>query len=186
MDRRRRKSTTLGVLLILVGAWFLTVEFYAPLGDWADAFAEWPMWIIATGVLFLIAGLVGGVPDLAIPAAIISGIGGILYYQNANNEWETWAYAWTLIPGFVGVGVFVANALKGKFKRAVREGGGGVVTSLVMFVIFGGFFQPLVGGPQFLDDMRTFWPVLLILLGLWMLVRPKFRRRAPRSEPEIV
>lgn len=185
MNRRKRRRTTLGVLLILIGTWFLAVEFYAPLGDWADAFAEWPIWIVAVGVLFLVAALVGGVPDLVIPAAIISGIGGILYYQNATDEWSTWAYAWALIPGFVGVGVFIAKTLKGQFKRAFRDGGSGIISSLIVFVVLGSIFQPIVGGPQVLFEMRTFWPILLILLGLWMLVRPIFRRRQ-QPKPEIV
>lgn len=179
MDRMRRRSITIGVLLVLIGGWFLAVEFYEPLKDWANAFAEWPMWIVAIGALVLVAGVVGGLPSLAVPAAIISGIGGILYYQNSTGEWETWAYAWALIPGFVGVGVLVSNMLQGQVKRALREGGRSILFSLFLFGIFGGFFHQYVGGPEFLGQLGDYWPALLILAGLWILVRPMFKRKRP-------
>lgn len=185
MDRRSRRSITFGVLLILIGGWFLAVEFIEPLNDWANAFAEWPMWIVAMGLLFLVAALVGGTPGLAVPAAIISGIGGILYYQNSTGEWDTWAYAWALIPGFVSVGVAIQYLLNGNFRQALREGGGGILASLFLFSIFGAFFFPYVGGPKLLGQLGDYWPVLLILAGLWILVRPMFKRKR-HVEAEVV
>jgi len=179
MDRRRRRSITIGVLLVIIGGWFLAVEFYAPLKDWADAFAEWPIWIVAAGLLFFVAGLVGGVPSLSVPAAIISGIGGILYYQNVTGEWETWFYAWTLIPGFVGVGVMISNLLQGYVKRSLREGGRSILFSLLLFGIFGGLLHQYVGGPEFLGQLSDYWPALLILAGLWIIIRPLFKRKRP-------
>lgn len=185
MNRRRRRSITFGVLLILIGGWFLAVELIEPLNNWANAFAEWPMWIVAVGVLFLIAALVGGTPGLAVPAAVISGIGGILYYQNATGEWGTWAYAWALIPGFVSVGVAIQYLLNGNFRQALREGGGGILASLIMFGVFGAFLHPFVGGPEFMGQLSAYWPVLLIFLGLWILVKPIFKRRR-RVEADVV
>ena len=116
MDRRRRKSITVGVLFILIGGWFFAVQNYEPLNQWSDAFAEWPIWIVAIGILIFVAGLLGGAPSLAVPAAIISGLGGIFYYQNLTGEWDTWAYAWTLIPGFIGVGTLIQYLLQGKIR----------------------------------------------------------------------
>lgn len=177
MDRRRRLSITVGVLFILIGGWLFAVQFYSPLKDWADAFAEWPMWIIATGVLVLFAGLVSGSPKLAVPAAIISGLGGIFYYQNLTEEWDTWAYAWTLIPGFIGVGTLIQYLLQGKLRLALRQGGGAIVLSLFLFGVFGGLFYDSVGGPDFLANLSDYWPVLLIIIGLWILLRPIFKRK---------
>lgn len=177
MDRSRRKSITIGVLFILIGGWFFAVGFYEPLNDWADAFTEWPMWIVATGVLILVAGLVSGSPSLVVPAAIVSGIGGIFYYQNATNEWNTWAYAWTLIPGFIGVGTLIQYLLQGKIRKALRQGGGAIAFSLFLFGVFGGLFYDSVGGPEFLAGLSDYWPVLLIMIGLWILLRPIFKRK---------
>ena len=101
---------------------------------------------------------------------IMCGIGGLLYWQNETGNWESWAYAWTLIPGFVGVGVFLAELLEGKVRSAVQSGGWLIFISLTMFGIFASF----LGGP---DWIGPYWPVLLILAGVVMLVRVFVRRR---------
>ncbi len=41
------------------------------------------------------------------PSIIVGGIGGILAYQDYTGHWESWSYLWTLIPGFVGLGIGV-------------------------------------------------------------------------------
>jgi len=172
----RRRSLTFGVLLILIGGWFMAVQIFEPLEDWLENFSDWPFWIIGPGLLFLAAAIVSGVSGLAIPGTIISGIGGILYYQNYYTDWESWAYAWTLIIGFVGIGVFIMHLLDGNLRKAVSEGGNSIITSAVLFLVFGSFFRAIFGQEPFLGD---YWPLLLIVAGLWMLVRPFLRRRTP-------
>jgi len=66
--------------------------------------------------LLLFVGGATGVPALAVPATIISGIGAILYYQDTTGDWDSWTYVWALIPGFLGVGLLIAGVL-------AREGG---------------------------------------------------------------
>ena len=117
---------------------------------------------------FLIAAMLTGIPGLAVPAAIIGGIGGLLYWQNQTGNWESWAYAWTLIPGFVGVGIIVSGLLGKQPGKALREGLNVIVVSLILFALFGSF----LGGRNIFGP---YWPVLLILLGLWLLVRPFWR-----------
>lgn len=166
MDRRRRSSLAGGLILILLGAWFLAIQWLPGLQVWFS----WPWIIIGVGAFLLLIGLLTRVPDMAIPACIVGGIGGLLYWQNATGDWGSWAYAWALIPGFVGVGIILSGLLGGKTRQSVREGGGLIITSLVLFTVFGAF----LGGPNLLGD---YWPVLLILLGLWTLIRPFFRSR---------
>jgi len=107
---------------------------------------------------------------MAVPACIVGGIGCLLYWQNATGNWESWAYAWTLIPGFLGVGILLAGLLEGRLRQSLDSGIFFIVISLVMFAIFGSF----LGGLQIFG---LYWPVLLILFGLWMLVRTLFRSR---------
>lgn len=73
--------------------------------DWLDANFIWPMWVIGAGALVFLIGLITGNPGMAIPASIVAGIGGILYYQETTGNFSSWSYMWTLIPGFVGNGV---------------------------------------------------------------------------------
>ncbi len=166
MDRRRRSSLAGGILLILLGVAFLAFQVLPGVRHWFS----WPWIIIGVGVLMLLVSLLTAVPALAIPACIVSGIGGLFYWQSVTGNWESWSYAWALIPGFVGVGILLSNLLSGKVRQAVRDGGGLILTSLILFVVF----ASLLGGVNLLGP---YWPVILILLGLWGLVRPLFRSR---------
>ena len=71
----RRGSLTFGILLILIGGWFLAVQFIPALGDWVSRFFDWPFWVVGPGLLFLVAAIVSGVSGLAVPGSIISGVG---------------------------------------------------------------------------------------------------------------
>ena len=170
MSRRGRSSLVIGVLLVLFGVVWLVVELVPGLSAWVGATLSWPVIIVGVGFLLLALGLLTGEPGMAVPACIVGGIGGLLYWQNATGNWESWSYVWALIPGFVGVGVVLSGLLGEDTRRSLRDGGQLILVSLVMFLIFGS----LAGA---LGSLGTYWPVLLILLGLVMLVRMLFRSR---------
>ncbi len=164
MTRRKRLNLVGGLALILLGIWFLAVQFRPELGLWINIEWSWPLFVVAAGVFLFVLGLLTGEPDMAVPASVVGGIGILLYWQNATGNWGSWVYAWTLIPGLAGIGTILSGLLGGGFRKALRDGGGLVVISLILFMIF----ASLLGGPNLLGD---YWPVLLIALGLWMLVR---------------
>ena len=158
---QKRSSIIVGTILILVGLLFLLMQIFPELGFNLDMSSQWPLVIIFVGVL-LILGAILGSPRLAILGSITTGIGGILYVQNLTNSWSSWAYIWTLIPGFVGIGLLVAGILGYKRRASWRAGGRLLLISVMLFLIFGAFFNGL-------GVLGQFWPVLLIILGLWML-----------------
>jgi hypothetical protein len=166
MDHRRRSGLAAGLVLILLGALFLLVQFVPEL----RLMVSWPLIIVGVAVFLLVIGLLTRAPGMAVPACIVGGIGGLLYWQNATGNWESWAYAWTLIPGFVGVGIVLSGLFGGETRQAVQGGGWLILISLALFAAFGSFFGAL-------GLMGPYWPVLLIVLGLLILVRPWFRRR---------
>jgi hypothetical protein len=70
---------------------------------------------------------------------------------------------WSLIPGFVGVGVLLQGLLGENTRQNLKHGLNLMVISAVMFLVFSAFF----GGWNLLG---SFGPaILLILLGLWVL-----------------
>ena len=42
--------------------------------------------------------LLTGQPGMLVPACIVGGIGGMLYWQNLTGDWASWSYSWSLIP----------------------------------------------------------------------------------------
>ncbi len=123
MEKRNRTQLVLGVILILVAGWLIATRVNPDLAKIIRLPAfDWPMWVVFSGAVLLVIGLLVGAPGMAVPACIVAGIGGILYYQNATGNWESWAYMWTLIPGFVGVGSILAGILGEDFKSSVRHG----------------------------------------------------------------
>jgi hypothetical protein len=170
MDTSRRSGLAGGLILILVGGAFLAAQFVPGLRSWFGAENSWPLIVVGVGILFLVLAVALRAPPLAVPGCIVGGIGCLLFYQNATGNWESWAYAWTLIPGFVGLGVVLAGLMEGQARRALSSGLWLMLISLVAFVVFGSFLG--------LGRFSPYWPVLLILGGLLILGQTLFGRRS--------
>jgi hypothetical protein len=166
---KNRGQLALGLILILLGAWFIAQRQIPALETWVEQYLHGAMYVVAAGAIILLIGLLVGAPGMAIPAAIVAGIGGILFYQEQVGDPSSWSYMWTLIPGFVGVGQIIAGVLN-RSGREARSGGNLILVSAVMFVIFAAIFGKLaMFGPYFPA-------AVLIVVGLWFLVRGFWRR----------
>lgn len=174
--RQNRSNLFLGLLLILIGGWMFVTRQVPSVQAWLDANFIWPMWVIGAGALVFLIGLITGNPGMAIPASIVAGIGGILYYQETTGNFSSWSYMWTLIPGFVGVGEILAGLLGERTRRNLSSGTKNLVVSAVMFLAFGTFF----GGLSILGDYGA--PILIILLGVYVLVRGFMRGSKVQDE----
>lgn len=174
MTSSQRSALVGGIILIGLGILFLLGQIIPNLFGWLDAFS-WPLIIVAGGVLFLIIGVLTNTPGLAVPACIIGGIGLLLYWQNQTGNWESWAYAWALIPGFVGLGTLLMGLWQGKWDE-VRGGLWLMVISAIMFVVFGAFLGGLFGGG--FGFIGKWWPLALIALGVLSLIDVVSKRRA--------
>ncbi len=175
MEKQNRTQLILGILLILIGILYVVGQQIPALKQLTHLQFVWPFYVIGAGLLILVIGLLTGAPHMAIPASLVAGIGGILYYQNQTQDWNSWSFLWTLIPGFVGVG-YVLVALFGEnigpnLLRAVNL----LVISAVLFLIFAAIFQRL-------NILGPYGPAaLLILLGIYVVVRGLVRAGRPRG-----
>ena len=166
-----------GIILIVIGSAFLAGRVLdITLGP--DA---WPLWIIIPGLGMFVASFAipprGGL-GLAIPGAIVTIVGAILWFQEANGLYETWAYAWALVaPTGPGLGMLAYGLVRGDRELA----GDGLRTTLVGLGLFAGFalfFEGALGlsGGRIagLDDAL---PVIVIGLGVLLVVLSLFGRR---------
>jgi hypothetical protein len=157
----------LGIILILAGVWFFADQSFPSFSAFFDQYFKWPFTLVWIGALILFIGLLSGNPGTAVPAAIVAGIGGILYYNEAYaaNGQAAWSYMWTLIPGFVGVGSIVAGLLGDNPRQNLKNGVNLLVISALLFLAF----ASILGGLNVLGDYGL--PILLIVLGVWFLGR---------------
>jgi hypothetical protein len=174
--QQNRSSLFLGLLLILLGGWMLLTNQVPAIHEWIQSHSTGSVYTIGAGVLILLIGLFTGSPGMAIPAAIVAGIGGILYYQDLNNDYSSWSYMWTLIPGFVGAGTILAGLLGESTRHNLARGLRLLIVSAVLFLAFGTF----LGGLSILGEYGA--PILVILLGVYVLARGFMRGRGVQDE----
>jgi hypothetical protein len=156
---RNRSQLALGIILILLGALFIAQRQVPAIHQMTYIFMSWPLNVVAIGTLIFLIGLLLGAPGMSVPAVIVAGIGGILYYQKFANDYTSWSYMWTLIPGFVGLGEIISGLLTRSNYKA-RNGVNLIVASAVMFIVFAAIFGKL-------NILGPFGPaVLLILVGV--------------------
>ncbi|MBI5965356.1 MAG: hypothetical protein HY863_17915 [Chloroflexi bacterium] len=163
MNKQGRSQLALGVILILLGAWFLLDKSVPAFHEIFDQYTKWPVNMLLIGGGIFIFGLVLGQPGMSVPAAIVAGLGGIFYYQEATENYASWSYMWALIPGFVGVGTVLAGILGENTAQNIKHGLNLMVISAVLFLVFSSFF----GGWTLLGNFGP--AILLILLGVWVL-----------------
>jgi hypothetical protein len=163
MEQRARSAIASGAILVVLGVLLLVARLVPGLFGQLT----WPFIVIGVGVLLLVLAIATGNAGLAVPACIVGGIGLILWWQNTNNRWETWSYAWTLIPGFVGVGALVQGLLESKPVKALLDALWPVLISAVLFAVFSSFF----GGPLFGVPWYYLAGGALIVLGVLVIIR---------------
>ena len=172
MSKERRSDLVFGIIMLLIGAWFLLAQFNLVPGvnKIMNVQYQWPLIVIGVGVFLFLLGLLVRAPGMSVPACIVGGIGGILYYCNSTGNWGNWSFLWTLIPGFVGIGVLLSTLLGGNERGGYREGLRLILVSAILFIIFVMIFS---GQVLFLK----YWPVLVILAGIWIIIQAFVRRK---------
>ncbi len=172
---RGRIQLALGAILILIGIGFLLNQTMPAFREFFAPYIQWPGSLFLIGAAILIFGLIVGMPSLAIPAAIVAGIGGILYYQQTTNRYDTWSYMWTLILGFIGIGIAVQGLLGESTAYNLKRGLNLMVASAVLFLVFAAIF----GGLNLLGQFAP--AIVLILLGVWVLGSGLYRSFGKRK-----
>jgi hypothetical protein len=187
-DRRNRPSIVIGVVLILLGLFFLfsqlvNLVFHIQIGSYT-----WPLLILAPGLLLYFLAFFNDVKTgrvLVVPGSIVSAVGLLLFFQNITNLWATWAYAWAFVfPTSLGIGQIIFGWLR---RRAdlVREGWGFARVGGIILLVGFTFFELLIG----ISDLGFFglrgfcFPLVLMAGGLLFILFNLRPSRKPASTP---
>jgi len=172
MDKKQRAIVTAGGVAILLGVLVIVGSFLPP----GSRVVSWPLIVIGIGAAFLLSGIGTTAVGLVIPGTIVTGIGCMLYVQNLTGWWDSWSFAWALIPGFVGLGLLAFDRLTGAsegLKTATRVL---VAVSAALFLVF----AASVGRQTWA------WIVLgavLVAAGVVVVLRAMRSGGAPRKAP---
>jgi len=184
--QRSRVTTGVGALLIALGLLFLAQQVFG--FSWSSA---WPFFIVAMGLVFFAGVVVGGraAGPLAVPGAVITTVGLILLYQSTFGQYQTWAYAWTLLIVASGVGLLIDAAWRNRPERA-QLGRALIGVGVALFVVGFVFFEGVLNFSGLTDQLPAglggrivgvLGSLALIALGAFLLLR-----RSGADAPEDV
>ena len=167
--RRGGSGIALGVVLVVVGAFYLVVQLA---GVDLSSFG-WPLFIIIPGLTLLIVGFVSLGTGAAIPGGILTMVGLVLAYQNSTGYWTSWAYAWALVaPGGVGLGLFL-QGLRERNGSLIRQGRSLMFIAALIFMVGFVFFESILNISGINDQplVKAALPALFIVIGILLLGR---------------
>ena len=167
--RRGGSGVALGVVLVVVGAFYLVVQLA---GADLSAFG-WPLFVIIPGLTLLIVGFVSLGTGAAIPGGILTMVGLVLAYQNSTGFWTSWAYAWALVaPGGVGLGLFL-QGLRERNPSLIRQGRSLMFIAALIFMVGFVFFESILNISGINDQplVKAALPALFIVIGILLLGR---------------
>lgn len=157
----RERNTLIAYLLIGFGIYFLIKQLNF---TFFQSFVGWPTIVAIIGLAFLLHSYTAKVSEHILIGSILVGFGihfhGLHHYVFWYDHWSVY----TLIVG-IAYFIFFFKTKKG-FMPAV------ILVSLSVVMLFSitlpDWFKPIYG---IIDFIETFWPVLLIGLGIYFLWR---------------
>ena len=177
--RSYQPNLVFGVLLIALGLLFLAGQFFR-VNFWE---ISWPFFILAPGLIFLTLAISGGPKSsgFAVPGSVLSVLGLIFVFQTLTDHFASWAYVWALIfPTAIGLGMFIMG-VRTENDELRAQGRGLLRAGVVLFVALGVFFETIFRlGDNLLS--RLFWPVAIIALGLYLILRQTGLLRPSRTQ----
>jgi hypothetical protein len=169
-------ARTIGALvLIVIGGFFLAGNFFNFRFNFWDL--GWPMFVLVPGLAFLFFAIAGdkNAVGLVYPGTIITGTGAILFYQNMTDNWESWAYVWTLYPLFVGLALSYEGYRRNNANN-ISTGRTMIMGGFIGFLIFGAFFELVIFNDN--DQLLNLAvPLVLMATGAYLLLKRGSSRR---------
>ena len=163
----RRGGFMAGAILITIGVIYLLANVLK---------TEWTLWLVlAVGVTFLVAGIVGRNRGLIIPGGVVSGVGAGIVVMDRFG-------ALLSEPGKGGLFLLVFSlgwALISVMSLFIPSEDGG--SEFMWWPLIPGGIMASIGGLLFagstgltvLTWIGQGWPVVLIAIGLYLLLRRK-------------
>lgn len=153
----KRQGVFLGVLLLGVGLFFLIENFNVP---FLNQFFSWPSILLIIGLAFLLQAYLGKENHSFFPGALLVGLG---IHFHGLHLYSFWPDHWAMFTIIIGIAFLI------RYNHTKRDGLiPGIILLFISFIAFmGASFQGIFG--SFFDSIGQFWPVALIIAGIYFL-----------------
>lgn len=168
----------LGAGLLLLGVILLAGELL----NFSFGTVLWPFIFIVPGATLFLSALNSRDSHgegLAILGSMLMMLGTIFFLQQVLHMWASWSYVWALLaPTSIGIAQ-IAYGKKQNRDALVKNGNRLVEVGLTLFLVFFIFFEVMlnVSGKNLIPFGLPAFPVALILLGVFVMVRAFLRSR---------
>lgn len=131
----------------------------------------WPGFIIGPGLLMMWPAAHqtedrhSFMAYLAVPGAVVTMVGLMLFVMNLTGAFEAWAYVWTLLPAAAAAGLMYVKRFD--TTSQIHETGRKFIKAMVLLCgAFAIFFELII-----FQSYRPWLPLLMIGYGIYLLVR---------------
>ncbi|MCF6092653.1 hypothetical protein L1765_01430 [Microaerobacter geothermalis] len=165
MAKKQNNNAVLGTVLIAVGLIFLAREFDIP---YIDQLFTWQWMMVGIGLVLILFSGRGKDGGLILPGVILIGL-GIHFWGTSFFSW--WPTHWAIFTFIVSIGFFMYSARTKSAGASIP----GIILLLISIIAF--FFSGLwFFIAKTFNLLENWWPVLLILVGVYLLFS-QFKRR---------
>ncbi|HVN75978.1 MAG TPA: DUF5668 domain-containing protein [Thermoanaerobaculaceae bacterium] len=160
MARARKSNLGFGIILVVVGGILLMTRF--------ALVSTAPAWLLGLGVGLALIAIVGASYGALVGGMVLLGLGGGMLLGDrgvggvSSGNWIVLG----LGAGFIGIWI-LALVLK------LRSHWWPLVPGFVLLAVGGARFYRrfAIVPPEVMVIVRTWWPALLVVVGVWILVR---------------
>lgn len=159
---KKRNSFT-GYVLVGIGTYFLLRELEIPV---LKNFYSWPTLLMIIGVALIIHSYNSRDYQHLFSGTILAGLG--IHFHGLEN-YDFWVDHWAVYPLIVGI-AFLVRYIKtknGLFPAVVLIGFSAIMLSSVRIPAWLGWIYTAI------DYLQKFWPIVLIVLGIYFLKKKK-------------
>ncbi|MDY0405432.1 DUF5668 domain-containing protein [Virgibacillus sp. 179-BFC.A HS] len=159
----KKNHALAGYFLIGIGAYFLLKQLHVPI---LTDFYTWPTLLMIIGIVFLLYSHSSKDYQHLFTGTLLLGLG--LHFHGLKN-YSFWPHHWAMYLLIVGI-AFLARALKTKSGYLP-----GILLCVISLPLILSWQLPLWFQPVYhvLELLEIYWPVLLIIIGIYILIRKK-------------